>query len=104
VAVPAAVELLDRTLGHLTACGLPPREAIERANCLAMFVTGPVLAEVGQPVGGVEEREEQFDLVRLPNVAAVPASWHSHDFDQQFELGLGSLLGGFSGRRSGTGI
>jgi len=96
VATPAALEVLDRTLGLLTACGLPSQEAIDLANCLAMFVTGHVLAEVGEPVGGTNEHEAPADPARFPNIAAALETGYHHDFDQRFELGLRSLLDGFA--------
>jgi AcrR family transcriptional regulator len=101
---PGMLQLLDRSLGWLTAAGLAPAEALDLINCLALFTMGQVLAEVGEPVGGEGTPPGavygSLDPEAYPHLVAAFASGYDYHPDQQFEAGITALLAGWPARRS----
>jgi AcrR family transcriptional regulator len=101
---PGMLQLLDRSLGWLTAAGLAPAEALDLINCLALFTMGQVLAEVGEPVGGEGTPPgavySSLDPETYPNLVAAFASGYGYRPDEQFEAGITALLAGWPARRT----
>jgi TetR/AcrR family tetracycline transcriptional repressor len=86
---------------RLVKAGARPNEALDAINCLAYFVSGHALAEVGEPVGGPDSPEfnpDGLDLSAIPTLVGAITSGYEFDADRQFELGLASMLVGLGER------
>lgn len=91
--------LIDAGLGLLVAGGLPVPSAMDLLNCLTVFTTGHVLAEVVEPIGGSGDEQDVPSPEELaaeyPMLAAgVEAGW-TWDPDRQWRAGLDAILDGW---------
>jgi AcrR family transcriptional regulator len=90
--------IIEAAASRLVSAGATPRDALGIVNCIAAFVIGHLMADVGEPVGGPEapdpgpELLERDDMPTL--IAAITAGW-AWDADRTFELGLSAMIAGF---------
>ena len=100
---PALLRGVDAFLGCLLDAGFLSHTAIYLLDCIGMFTIGHALAEFGaSPVAAPERNGNDLfaDLAslrkqKLHHLARVVADTRSHDYDAEFEVGLGALLDGF---------
>ncbi|HEY0117322.1 MAG TPA: TetR/AcrR family transcriptional regulator C-terminal domain-containing protein [Cellulomonas sp.] len=100
VSGPTMSALLDTGLGLLVQGGLPVPSAIDLLNCLTVYTTGHVLAEVVEPVGGAAEEPDgptpEQMAAEYPLLAAGVAAGWAWDPDRQWRAGLDAMLDGWS--------
>lgn len=91
--------LVDKGLALLVGGGLPVASAIDLLNCLTVFTTGHVLAEVVEPVGGASEQDEgptaEEIAAEFPTLAAGVAAGWTWDPDRQWRAGVDAILDGW---------
>lgn len=100
---PALLRGVDAFLGCLLDVGFVSHTAIYLLDCIGMFTIGHALAEFGtSPVAAPERNGDDLyaELAslkrqKLQHLARVVADACPHDYDAEFELGLGALLDGF---------
>jgi len=90
-------------LGRVLDAGFTSHSAIYLLDCIGMFTIGHALAEFGaSPVAAPERNGEDLfaELAslkqqKLHHLARVVIDTRPHDYDAEFEVGLGALLDGF---------
>jgi AcrR family transcriptional regulator len=100
---PALLRGVDAFLGCLLEAGFASHTAIYLLDCVGMFTIGHAMAEFGaSPVAAPERNGDDLlaELAslkkqKLRHLARVVADTRSHDYDAEFEVGLGALLDGF---------
>lgn len=96
---PPVLSVIEHNATRLVDGGLEPGTALDVVNCVAYFVIGQALAQVGEPAGGPEETSAaDVDLAPYPAMRAAFASGWEYDFDKQFDLMMGLLLDGLERR------
>jgi TetR/AcrR family transcriptional regulator, tetracycline repressor protein len=108
VVTTAMLDLLDRSLGRLTAAGLSATSALDLMNCLAAYTVGHVLSEIGEPVGGQGTPPENVYAALTaethPHLVGAFTTGYDYHPDAQFERGLAAILAGWeAGSASGAG-
>jgi AcrR family transcriptional regulator len=103
---PSMLRILDDSLGALIGGGLAASDAIDVVNCAATFTLGHVMAEVGEPVGGqgttIDESLAAMTPQTHPHLVSAFQSGYEYRPDEQYELGLSSMLDGFEARYGAT--
>lgn len=106
---PSSMESIQRfeaAASILSAAGFAPREAVQAISCLAGYVIGVTLAEVGLQPGGVPdptEAEVMAQIKRLPpdEFPLLTAAYRG-DFlfngDAKFEYGLDLIIAGLKAK------
>jgi len=100
---PALLRGVDAFLGCLLDAGFVAHTAIYLLDCIGMFTIGHAHAEFGaSPVAAPERNGDDLfaELTslrkqKLHHLVHVVADTRSHDYDVEFEVGLGALLDGF---------
>ena len=103
VRTPALLQAADRFLGALLDAGFSPRSAIFLLDSIGMFTIGHALAEFGVSQVAAPERDgedlysERASLTEqeLHHLTRVVSETRPHDYEAEFEMGLGALLDGF---------
>ncbi len=93
--------LIEAMASQLVRAGAKPTEALLMVNCLAMFVTGHLLADVGEPVGGPEapgSESPDVDPSAVPTLVSAMSEGWTFDSDRIFDEGLRALIAGFARR------
>jgi len=100
---PALLRGVDAFLGCLLDAGFASTSAIQLLDCIGMFTIGHALAEFGaSPVAAPERNgDDLFSKLaslkkqKLHHLRRVISETRPHDYDAEFEMGLGALLEGF---------
>ena len=96
-----ALALSEQAVLALVHAGFVPECALAAWQTLAVFVLGHALAEVGEPAGDVDdEGAAPAILDRFPALGAAAARGGG-DLEPVFELGLQTLLDGFTRSMAG---
>lgn len=93
---PAALPLVDATLGVLRTAGLGEREAVHVVRVVIAFLVGSLTRELGLPSRTSEL--SAADLAALPHVASSAGELATIDHDREFEYGMDLLLAGLRSR------
>lgn len=104
----ASLERFEAAASILSEAGFAPREALQAISCIAGYMIGVTLAEVGLQPGGVPdptEAEVMAQIERLPpdEFPLLTASFSDgflFDGDAKFEYGLDLIIAGLKERLS----
>lgn len=98
---PAMLQVVDAALGRLEAAGLPGTEAMQLIDCLSGYTIGKVLAEIGEPLGGVTTSVESaiagISPETHPHLLGVTAAGYHFAPDEEFDRGLRAMIKGWGG-------
>jgi len=94
---PAALALLDATLGILLQAGFAPVAALEALHAASCFVLGHTLDEsgLGDTAEAAAAQRVMLESGEFPNLDAVASAGGSVTPDDTFEAGLAALIAGF---------
>lgn len=97
---PAALAVLDATLGVLLQAGFEPAAALEALHAASVFVVGHALDEsgAGDNAEAAAAQRVMLESGAYPNLAAVASAGGSVTPDDTFEAGLAALIAGFERR------
>lgn len=97
---PPLLRLVDAVLGRLSASGLEGKDAMQLIDCLSGYTVGKVIAEVGEPLGGVADSVAAamagVTPHTHPHLVAVMTSGYAMAPDEEFDRGLRALVAGWS--------
>jgi AcrR family transcriptional regulator len=101
VSVRRLAPSLEALLSEAKEAGIALDRALDAVACIAVYVIGHALAQVGEPFGGTEAEvpsEAGIDGAAYPLLRAALSAFEDYDPDRQFDLGLESMVDGLIAR------
>lgn len=97
---PAMLRLVDDTLGRLEAAGLGGKDAMQLIDCLSGYTIGKVLAEIGEPLGGLTSSVESalagVTPATHPNLVRTMVADYGFAPEEEFDRGLRAMIQGWA--------